>query len=605
MNIKVLIGFILSMFLSSHLWAQRTSNKSQLAYQYYRDKEYDRAAILYQELYQKGASRTYLNYLIKCYIANEQFDLAEKILKSEVRKHKNDASLKVKLGSVYEVSGKDDKANKSYEKAISQIGGDNRQQVISTANAFISERKFKYAEKTYLKGKKMNKGNYNYAFELANVYYYSHDYQKMINQYLDILDENSRYLKTVQNRLQSTVYRQDDGSLNEILKNELIKRIQKSKNKSIYSELLIWLYLQEKDFNKAFVQTKALDRRLQENGKRLIALGKLVFNNKDYQTAINCYNYVLDLDKNDLYFLSAKMGYLQSLQAQILNAKTPQAEQVEQLITAYKNFIDNIDSKTHEATVASINYAHILSFYGNEVAKGIELLENLLNRSNLTQQEKSKIKMELADELLLNNDIWEATLYYSQVIKANPNNEIGNEAQIKKAKLAYYSGDFLWAKAQLDVLKASTSKLIANDALFLSNLIADNLKDSLYEPLQDFSKAELLVYQNKKAKALELLNHIQNQYPKHSLADDILLKKAQIQESLGNDTAAQSLYEQLLKQYYYDILADNALMALAELYTRNRNEEKAIELYTQLLVDFPDSFFTTEARRRIVAFRDS
>ena len=36
-------------------------------------------------------------------------------------------------------------------------------------------------------------------------------------------------------------------------------------------------------------------------------------------------------------------------------------------------------------------------------------------------------------------------------------------------------GDFEWAQAQFSILKASTSKLIANDALDLSVFIMDNL----------------------------------------------------------------------------------------------------------------------------------
>jgi len=601
---KYLIGLLFFVFVAGTSLAQNHSNKSQLAYQYYKDKEYDKAAILYQELYSSAHSKTYLNYLIKCYIEDKQFDVAEKTLKAEIKKNKRDAALKIQLGAIYKASGNEEKAQKLYEKTISQLKNGTRTQVISLANAFISQREFKYAEQTYLKGRKLSKGNYSYAFELANVYYYSRDYQKMINQYLDVLDENDAYLKTVQNRLQSTVYRQDDGSLNDLLKKELISRIQKSNSNTIYNELLIWLYLQEKSFTKAFIQTKALDKRNKEDGNRLIALGELCYSNKDYETAIDCYNYVMNLGENKLNYLSAKVGYLQALQAQILTVKNPKQEQIESLIETYKTFLSDIGN-IPESILLKINYAHILSFYGGQISEGIALLEDLIEQKNLNHNETSQVKIELANELLLNNDIWEATLYYSQVIKANPNNEIGNEAQIKKAKLAYYSGDFLWAKGQLDVLKASTSKLIANDAFYLSTIIANNLKDSIEKPLQLFAKADLLIFQNKKTEALKTLDSIQDQFPNHSLADDILFKKAQINESLGKDTLAQKLYQKLLNKHYRDILSDNTLMALAELYSRQENPEKAMELYTQLLVDFPDSFFTTEARRRIVEYRDS
>jgi outer membrane protein assembly factor BamD (BamD/ComL family) len=510
----------------------------------------------------------------------------------------------VQLGSVYLASGDEKKATKLYEKSIDKLTSGNRTEVIQLANAFISEREFKYAEQTYLKGRELSRGEYSYGFELANIYYYSRDYQKMINQYLNVLEESPRYLKTVQNRLQSTVYRQDDGSLNDILKTELIRRIQKSKNNSIFSELLIWLYLQEKRFDKAYFQTKALVKRNKEDGQRLIELGKLAYNNKDYTTASKCFQFVMDLGEQNINYLTAKVAYLQTEQAEVLSNPRVTDEQVSNLLETYRTFLNTMGNAT-ESIELSINYAHVLAFYGDDAPLAISILEQLEETRALNQVQKSKTKMEMADVLLLNDDIWEATLYYSQVIKANPNNEIGNEAQIMKAKLAYYSGDFLWAKGQLDVLKASTSKLIANDAFYLSSIISDNLEDTIEKPLQLFARADLLIFQNKNKIALSVLDSLQKSYPNHSLADDVLFKKAEVNVSLGNDTVAKQLFQEIIDNYYSDILADNAIMALANLYLKEDNPEKAMELYTQLLVDFPDSFFTTEARRRIVEYRDS
>lgn len=585
-------------------FAQKQTSKSQLAYKYYRAKDYDKAAVLYKELYEKGHSSAYLNYWVKCLIQEEDYSLAEKTLKKEIKRKKNSPSLKVQLGAVYMAWGLEEKSKKLYQKSIEQLKSGGRHQVISLANAFISQREFTYAEATYLKGRKLSKGEYSYAMELANVYYYSRNYDKMINEFMDVLEENETYIKTIQNRLQATVYKQDDGSLNGLLKRELISRIQKTKDQSVFSELLIWLYLQEKSFAKAFIQTKALDKRNQEDGERLIALGELAYNNEDYGTAIKCYDYVLSLGEESLNYFQAKVGSLVSNQAEILMATEPDQVQIQELLVRYESLLSEIGNRPESIDI-TISYAYILSFYAGEIDKSILLLEDLLDSRVMNHVQQSAVKMELADELLLNNDIWEATLYFSQVIKANPNNEIGNEAQIKKAKLSYYSGDFLWAKGQLDVLKASTSKLISNDALYLSSVISDNLQDTIELPLQMFSRSDLLIFQKHPEQALLVLDSIQNAFPDHSLTDDILFKKAGIYETMGRDTLAKTLYQEILDQHYSDILADNALMALADLYVKEDNPEKAMELYTQLLVDFPDSFFTTDARRKIVAFRDS
>lgn len=103
------------------------------------------------------------------------------------------------------------------------------------------------------------------------------------------------------------------------------------------------------------------------------------------------------------------------------------------------------------------------------------------------------LKTEMADIYIYAGDPWEATLLYSQVIESNKNNLLGDEVKLKKAMLGYYMGNFGWAKAQLDVLKASTSKFTANDAMELSMLIGNNLNlDTTAAPLQMFARADLL-----------------------------------------------------------------------------------------------------------------
>ena len=90
---------------------------------------------------------------------------------------------------------------------------------------------------------------------------------------------------------------------------------------------------------------------------------------------------------------------------------------------------------------------------------------------------------------------------------------IGQEAKFKKIKVDYYSGKFNWAKAQLDILKQSTSKLISNNSIELSLLISNNLNlDTTQIPLQLFAEGELLLFQNKYNEALKKFNTIEEIY---------------------------------------------------------------------------------------------
>jgi outer membrane protein assembly factor BamD (BamD/ComL family) len=58
----------------------------------------------------------------------------------------------------------------------------------------------------------------------------------------------------------------------------------------------------------------------------------------------------------------------------------------------------------------------------------------------------------------------QALIYYSQIQNKIKNDPIAQEARFKVARTSYFKGDFAWAQTQLDILKKSTSQLIANDA---------------------------------------------------------------------------------------------------------------------------------------------
>ena len=83
--------------------------------------------------------------------------------------------------------------------------------------------------------------------------------------------------------------------------------------------------------------------------------------------------------------------------------------------------------------------------------------------------------------------MWESILLYSQVENDFSEEIIGQQAKFEKTQINYYNGDFEWAQNQLKVLKLSTSKLIANNAMKLSLLISDNLN-------LDTSETALLLY---------------------------------------------------------------------------------------------------------------
>mgnify|MGYP000621997606 FL=1 len=179
--------------------------------------------------------------------------------------------------------------------------------------------------------------------------------------------------------------------------------------------------------------------------------------------------------------------------------------------------------------------------------------------------------------------------------------QIGNEAKYKNARVFYFDGEFDFAQGQLNVLKESTSKMIANDALQLSVMITDNYGlDSNYQAMLWFATAERLIEQHRYDSAFVLFDSIQINFPMHSLADEILFRKGKAMEQQGKWAEAREYYTDLLKFHADDILGDDALFRLADMEeTQFQNKEKALEYYKRLMIEFKGSLFSTEARARI------
>ena len=150
------------------------------------------------------------------------------------------------------------------------------------------------------------------------------------------------------------------------------------------------------------------------------------------------------------------------------------------------------------------------------------------------------------------------------------------------------------------MLRASTSKLIANDAMELSLLISDNMEDdSTYTMLSLFADADLLLYRNQLDSAWEGFDNVTRQMLSHPLFDEVLMRKAQIRMKQARYAEADSLLQRLVDFYPTDITADDALFLMAQLNEDHLgNPTKALECYEKLLVDYPTSLYVDRARKR-------
>ena len=577
----------------------QNSFDDKLAMQYYDQKQFDKAIVYFEKLFDKLPD-AYYTYYFKCLLEIKDYKTAEKITKKQIKRSEANTHLYVKLGKVYRLMENPEKEKDQYSKAVKEVIPE-QNTLFTLAHAFEDEELFDYAIEVYKKGRKQTPESYPYYYEIADLYKKKGDLKSMVNEYLDAIEFRESELYTAQANLQQSLgYDDKNGGFNNpILKQELQKRIQQKSDKTIFSEFLIFILNQQKEFESSFIQSRALDKRQKSDGTRLMDLAKLCVSNENYAVAEKCYQYVISKGKDNPYYDVANIEKLNANYLQLTNQPNPNNADVVLLNTSIEAAIKEYG--TSNLTLPLIKKSALLkAYYLNQPQEAIQFLEEVTSQYSFNKNELADIKLDLGDMNLLVGNIWDASLIYSQVEKDFKYEVVGQDAKFRNSKLSYYASDFKWAKAQCDILKGATTKTIANDALDLSLIITDAIGvDTNAAPLSMFSSAELLILQHQYDKALVRLDSINLVFTEHTLGDDIYYKKADLFKRTNRYADAAKMYENILEFYPTELYGDDALFKEAELYERYLNDkEKAKQLYQDMLVKYPGSIYVVEARKR-------
>lgn len=570
---------------------------SRLAYKYLRDGEYQKASSIFKKLYEKDKSKNvFFSQYIKSLLELEDYELAEREIEKELKSRPNDVTLYVTLGNLQERMMAPDKANKSFRRAINQVQAKHNS-IINLGNTFSRLAKFDLALETYHKGASLLDNDVIFAYYLADLYRRSGDMPNMIKYYLNYCSDNVGKVRTLKKTFQTNLQTAEDR---QELKKQLYERVNKDPENRSYPELLQWIFIHEKNYAKAFRQARSIDKKFDEKGNRIMDLGSIAFNAENYPIAIKAFTYVVEeKGRTGSYYIEAKKALMDSKIAQIKSEPQYDNSSFDSLRVEYRSFIDEVGVNNNTAAVVK-DYCDFLALDVNDIDEAIKTLEAMVKIQSIRKTERANAKISLADFYLIQGEIWEATLLYSQVDKEFGEEYLGEVARYKNALLFYYSGNFAWAQEIFDILKTSTSKLISNDAIDKSVFITTNMGlDSTDTALRLFSKADLLAVQNKYSEAFIKLDSVKILFPEHELEDDILHREALMYTAQQKYDEAIDRYKLIIEKFPEDITCDNAIFELAQLYELVLEDPvSALPLYEKLFIDYSNSTFAVEARKR-------
>ena len=609
MRFKYLFTIILTIVSASSFFSQVTTIDFQLAKKYYLDSDYEKAALYYEKIFKESEHRLkiYENYK-STFIELNKFKEAEKLIKTLIKENPNKLKFLVDLGVIYGLVDRSDKKNQVFDKAIEQIIKETSyDNAFDLGLAFEKIGNLEKALEVYLNFESKNLLNpFAFHSKIALIYNKTGQTNKMINTFFEMLDFNNKFLQNVQNGLVNSIDFQNNLKEKEILRQSIIEKIQANPQKIVYIELLAWFYMLNNDYENAYTQIKALDKKLNKNGSKLLELGNTALNNQDFKVAIKCFDDVV-LKSNSLeYKFEAKNKKLFALKSKILYGNQIIQEELEELKANYLLILSQLNNSknVYNNSIRKYNLlldlSEIEAFYLGDISSAKQHLNNAILIPRLKEKQKGNAKLKLANILVLEDNIWEASLMYLQIEKQFKDDQLGHLAKFKNAQVYYFSGEYDWCQAQLKVLKASTSKLIANDALELSVLISDNYNmDTSEVAMKLFSYADMLTFQQQFSKANILYDSILKNFKNHSLNDEIIFRKAKIDLKQHNYQKAVDHFKLLIDNYPNSILLDNSLFLIASIYEEKiKDFDQAKKYFKTILFDYKGSLYAAESRKR-------
>ncbi len=587
--------------------------KAPLAWEYYNNREFEKAAPLFLQMYEKNNIRTYLTYYVNCLLETRDYETAIKALRKAIRETR-EISLYVDLGFVYETSGDPAKAQDCYKEPLKQFP-QSASGIASLGNTYLNYVQTTYAEMTYELGRKVLGNSEEFRMEMANVYFAQRKFSAMLDEYFGLILNQPQYLPTVQAMILNALNHDVDQNLLQLTREKCLSSIQQLPGVSAFYEMLIWVLTQEKNYMEAVDQTIAMERRDRSSGERTLQIARISVDGGDLDAALKAYQSLISntptsqvpaqpgraLSASSLY-RTARIEYLLTLsESRKMNPDTNPDNWIK-LSDEFRMAITEL-GRTVETGQLFLELARIKADYLADYQDALKILDEALLIPGNQPGFRADNLLLRGDILLSSGDPWEATFAYSMVDMENPDNPAGSAARLRKAQLAWYTGDIPWAVTLLDVLKGSTSKPIANDAFELSLLIRENQSstDSSQLFLKELASIDYLIFRKKLKEALVKADStLQVTAQEEPVRDDILYKKSIILLDLDYKDQAIRVMEELTDRYRYDYWGHKALYELGCLYQDQLHKpQKAKDLFEAFIIEFPNSFYFLDARDRL------
>lgn len=575
-----------------------TTARFQLATEYLRGGQFDRAIPLLEDLYLNHPSHAVFSEKLREAYENIKryqaaIDLIDQLLE---RGSQDNPTLRVEQARLYFLDGQDQQAIAQWDEVLEAANGAESTYRL-VYNSLLRVRLLDRAIDVLLRGRAENIQGVLFQPELAYLYGLTGQFEQAMEEYLELLKASSRQINYVRGRLSRTL--DQDGALEAAL--TVTKRfVAEHPDRPVLRDLLSWLYMEANDYEAAHDHIIVMDRLNGGGGQAIYQFAQRAAEAGAFDTARRAYESVQSEHPDALLGI----GQMLELQGQ----SAPPVESEAYYTAALEAYTTLLTEQPDHAQLADVLMRmaklHQYSFLDLFAAEAI------LQRVAIEfapQPVSQQARLELGRLELERNDLSAAQDIFARLSADRPVNQFTVESQLEAALIDFYSGDFARADAQLAELVEATHEDVANDALSLRLLILENPpQDSAAAALRAYAHVSLLLRQNQTSEAVAHTEEMLTRWARHPVADDVRFLRAQAFRQAQLTHEALAAFGELPLIHPDSPHGDRSLFNYAEILEQDLGDlNAAVEAYTDLLTKFPGSLLINEARERIRSLRSA
>ncbi len=602
--LKTIIAIIL--LFTSVCFSQNENNQYMLGKSYQQAGRYEKSKSIFEQLYQNNPRNyQYFQSLNEIYLQLKDYNSSVSLIEARI-KQKPDIQLYGLLGSTYYLMGDEQKAFEVWGNGLKNLPqSEINYRVI--ANFAIDRRAFDKAIDFLNEGKSIAKNPVYFSLDLANLYSLTMQYKNAAEEYASILKKEPKQLQLVISRIFTYISKPE--ALPQTI--SIFEHYKDDENLS-FEYILAKLYVEGKNYDKAFELYSDIDKKQNSRGAELFNFAQLLYSENQFDLASKVYNEIIERYPESSFASTAKLGYAKTMEAVVNNnfhrpdwkpfykAEKFESDKINKVIAAYKE-LSELYPQTEIAYESLYRIGKIELNKKDNPEKAEQYFNQIVEESPLSKFAPDAL-ISLGDIWILKGNLDKAENFFLKVMQGRATNDKVNYAKYQLARLNLYKTNFDEAKSKLNEILKNLKDNSANDAIELSLLLNTTMNDSA--DLVIFSSGEFLAAQkkfNEAAGKYRSVSENPNAFMLKSLAE---LRVAEMELAVNNIDTTVTLLNKIADENEKNIYADKALYLLAKIYQFGvKDKVKAIKVYQKLLAKFPNSLYLDEARDEIKKLR--